>query len=146
MKVSFMCFSFRSSRYPREGLGPVPIAGTLKTLEVLMVASTGTASGSARGAGARHPGCAGCAGCARHPECTPLAHAGALTERVAAGGRRQAGALLPRLGKAKYHLFTPNAKRGGGAGRSGEGAEWRRLLQWGGVERQSQTELFKVGT
>ena len=57
-------------------------------------------------------------------ERTPLAHAGALTERVAARGRRQAGALLPRLGKAKYHLFTPNAKRVVGR------------LGWSGVERR----------
>ena len=52
-------------------------------------------------------------------ERTPLAHAGALTERVAARGRCQEGTLLSKLGKAKYHLFTPM------------GVGW----WWGGVER-----------
>ena len=63
-------------------------------------------------------------------ERTPLAHAGALTERVAARGRRQEGALLAKHGKAKYHLFTQTPNLTGG-----ERAEAELLRQWGGVER-----------
>ena len=58
-------------------------------------------------------------------ERTPLAHAGALTERDAARGWGQDGALLSRLGKAEYHLFTPNAEQGEGL---------VRLVRWSGVD------------